>query len=56
MANQGDIEQAAFFKAFVKECKSWGTHFQVECQLARVNHKLTEEEKGVLSMIGYQGE
>lgn len=56
LANEGDEEQAEFFKAFCKECKSWGTNYQVEFQLASVNSKLTTEEKQILGMIGYENE
>lgn len=56
LAQSDDVEQAKFFKAFVKECNSWGTRHQVEMQLAGVNHKLTKEEKETLSMIGYSEE
>ena len=53
LAQSDDIEQTKFFKAFVKECNSWGTRYQVEMQLAGVNQALTKEEKETLSMIGY---
>jgi hypothetical protein len=56
LANQSDEEQATFLKAFIRECKSWGTHHQIELQLAMVNAKLTDEEKELLSMIGYKEE
>ena len=39
LAQSDDNEQAKFFKAFVKECLSWGTHLQVESQLACTNIK-----------------
>jgi len=54
LAQADDIEQADFFKAFVKECNSWGTHYQVELQLAGVNQKLTKEEKQILGMLGFE--
>ena len=54
LANGDDNEQAEFFKAFVKECLSWGTHLQVEGQLASVNLMLTPAERETLSMIGLQ--
>ena len=54
LAQADDIEQLNFFKAFVKECKGWGTLHQVHMQLAGVNQKLTQEEKEVLSMLGYE--
>jgi len=55
LARSDDAKQAEFFKAFVKECQSWGTHYQVEKQLAWINHLLTKEEREVLSMLGYEG-
>ena len=56
LANSDDEKQTEFFKSFVKECKGWGTRYQVEFQLAGVNRNLTDEEKEVLSMLGYKGE
>ena len=56
LANEGSPEQATFFKAFVKECNSWGTRLQVEQQLAFINRELTSDEKETLGMIGYMGE
>lgn len=53
LANEGDIEQAAFLKGFIKECLSWGTRIQVEQQLACVNLKLTPEKREVLAMLSY---
>ena len=53
LANEGDVEQAMFLKAFIKECNSWGTHAQVEYQLACINHELTKEERETLSMLSY---
>jgi hypothetical protein len=53
LAQGGDDEQVLFFKAFVKECNSWGTQHQVDIQLAGVNQLLSKEEKKTLSMIGY---
>jgi hypothetical protein len=46
--------QIEFFKAFVKECKSWGTNLQVEMQLSYINRALTTEERKVLSMISFE--
>jgi len=54
LAKGGDDEQAIFFKAFVKECKSWGMNHQVEFQLAEVNRLLTEEEKETLAMLSFK--
>ena len=53
LARSSDNEQAAFFKAFLAECNSWGTHFQVEKQFAWLNIKLTKEEREQLSMITF---
>lgn len=55
-AREGSDEQVKFFKAFVKECNSWGTYLQVQNQLAMINHDLTKEERETLSMIGYEGD
>jgi hypothetical protein len=56
LARDDDNSQSTFLKAFIKECNSWGTHYQVEMQFARVNHKLTKEEKEQLSMLSYEDE
>ncbi len=56
LARAGDDEQAEFLKAFVAECQSWGTHYQVEYQLASVNSKLTPDEREILKMLGYTEE
>ena len=56
LAQSGDDDQVEFLKAFVKECKSWGTEYQVGMQLASVNRLLSVPEKETLSMIGYLGE
>ena len=53
LAHSDDNEQATIFKAFVKECQSWGTRLQIESQLAHVSLKLTSEERETLAMIGY---
>jgi len=53
LARAGDVEQAAFLKAFVKESGTWGTRLQVERQLASVNMHLTSEERETLKMITY---
>ena len=54
LSHEGDNTQATFFKAFVAECGTWGTQFQVEKQLASVNHLLADEEKDVLGMLSYK--
>ena len=56
LANESDVEQIDFFKGFIKECLSWGTRFQVEQQLAHINHKLTDEEREILSMLSHNQE
>jgi len=53
LANSDDQDQTDFLKAFLKECKSWGTHMQIESQLAGVNAKLTSEERQMLAMLSY---
>ena len=54
LARSDDNEQTQFFKAFIKECQSWGTEYQVETQLAFINGKLTDKEKYLLGMLSYQ--
>lgn len=54
LARSSDDEQAKFFKAFIKECQSWGTHYQVEMQLCYINNKLTKEEREVLGILSYE--
>jgi len=56
LAQEDDAAQSDFLRAFIKECNSWGTHAQVEYQLACVNHKLTDEERETLSMLSYNEE
>ena len=56
LATLSDTEQISFFKAFVKECQTWGTEYQIQMQLANINMALTEKEKETLSMIGYREE
>lgn len=54
LAQANSDDQVAFFRAFVRECESWGTRLQVEQQLAFVNRMLTSRERETLSMIGYE--
>lgn len=54
LAREDDNIQAAFFKAFARECLSFGTYYQAESQLASINLKLTDQEKELLGMIGYK--
>ena len=56
LARADDNEQAVFFKAFIKECNSWGTNHQVQMQLAFINAKLTKDERETLGMLGYEKE
>jgi hypothetical protein len=56
LARADSREQAEFFRAFVKECLTWGTRLQVEKQLGYVNQNLSKEEKETLSMLGLIGE
>jgi len=54
LANMTDEDQAKFFKAFVKEVKTWGTYYQVEYQMASISQLLTDNEKEILSGISYR--
>jgi hypothetical protein len=56
LARADDNEQAECLKAFVAECKTWGTSYQVEGQLASVNLKLTKEERETLEILSYNEE
>lgn len=56
LANSGSDEQLDFFRSFIKETQSWGTKHQIHMQLAEVNKDLTEEERDIISMLGYQGD
>lgn len=56
LAQDDSDKQVRFFKAFVEECKSWGTNHQVEMQLAAVNLELTQAEIEVLKMLTYTEE
>ena len=51
LANSDDKNQTAFFKAFIKEAKSWGTAYQIQGQLAHVNLALTPDERETLAML-----
>jgi len=55
-ARSDDKQQIDFFKSFVKECKTWGTEYQINMQLASVNKELTKEEIDCLGMITYKGD
>ena len=51
LARQSDVEQVAFLRSFLRECRSWGTSLEVEYQLASVNDQLTVEERDTLRML-----
>ena len=53
LANESDNEQVEFFKSFVKEMNSWGTHYQTQMQLAFVNEKLTKEPT-IISFVKFK--
>lgn len=53
LANSDSKEQVEFFKAFIKECLSWGTRYQIEQQIAHINLDLTPDERRVLAMLGF---
>ena len=54
LARADDNKQAECIKAFVAECKTWGTSSQIEQQLAAVNFKLTKEERETLEMLSFK--
>ncbi len=54
LASLSDEEQAAFFHGFCKEMFSWKTCVSREMQLAFVNKHLSEEERELLSMLGFR--
>lgn len=56
LAQADDNDQAAFFSAFVKECLTWGTEYQVEMQFAFINEKLTKKEIEILGMLTFDKE
>jgi len=56
LATKSSNEQTTFFKAFIEECRSWGTRLQVEQQLSHVNLALTDDERETLSMLGLRSE
>jgi len=54
LARDDDNSQVTFFKSFINECNSWGTHYQIEKQFAMINIKLTDTEKEQLYMLSYK--
>ena len=51
LALMGDIEQSEFFSGFAKELasSSYDSHYQRECQMFSVNHRMGSLEKKTLS-------
>ena len=54
LAQDDDCAQVEFFKAFLKECQTYGTRHQTEMQLMSINQKLTDEEKELIATIAYK--
>jgi hypothetical protein len=54
LAQKSDIEQTAFFRAFIKEIETYDTNLSKEMQLMHVNNKLTDREKELLSNLSYK--
>ena len=55
LAGESDEEQGVFFKVFIKELRSQcKTDHNTQMQLACINDKLSDDEKELLSMIGYK--
>ena len=52
LAEESDVEQVEFFKAFIAECRSFGTNNQAEMQLFTINKKLTDDEKDLIRCLG----
>ncbi len=51
IANSDDMEQARFFRGFVKEMMSWPNCVGREMQLMHVNKRLTIEERDLLKNL-----
>ena len=56
LAQDDDCAQVEFFKAFLKECQTYGTRHQTEMQLITISNQLTDEEKDLVQTIGYKGD
>ena len=52
LAQLSDDEQVDFFEGFVKECKTFGTYYQAEMQLAAVQRHLSSDAQQLLKMLG----
>lgn len=53
LARTDSKQQAEFFRGFIKECKTWGTDYQIEQQFAMVNADLTDKERDALGMLSF---
>lgn len=53
LAREDHHDQVRFFRALLKECLTWGTHYQVEQQFAYINRELTKEECEMLAMLSF---
>ena len=56
LAKEDDHAQIKFFKAFLKEAQTYGTHFQTEMQLISINKGLTNDEKELAATIAFKEE
>ena len=54
LATETDEDQAKFFRGFVKEAKTFGSHYQTEMQMMSINKLLTSEEREVLGAISHE--
>lgn len=51
LANESDIEQAAFLSSFCKELrKACETHHNTEMQMCYIQHKLSEKDQELLAV------
>jgi len=53
LARADDSVQGEFFKAFARECLSWGM-FNAQCQMHMITSHLTDEECQITTCIGYK--
>lgn len=53
LARETSDEQIDFFRAFLRECGTWGTRLQVETQFAYISAALTPDERDALAMLAY---
>lgn len=56
LANQDSKLQAKFFKAFLKEMRSWDTAWAREMQLTHIAKEFSEDDKDLLSVLSYREE